>query len=136
MALMDDAGLKALTKKTSQKLFSSLKGGPGSRRGNGSTRLAREPRCSSPVCSTAGRSSHRSSGVCAVGAPTALHRPNEVRAHIHAALNVGATRQEVAGGDLPDGHLRRYAGRGRRARGVRAGAGRARRALPGEEPAR
>jgi alkylhydroperoxidase/carboxymuconolactone decarboxylase family protein YurZ len=24
------------------------------------------------------------------------HRPNEVRAHIHAALNVGATRQEVA----------------------------------------
>ena len=29
MALMDDAGLKALTKKTSQKLFSSLKGGSG-----------------------------------------------------------------------------------------------------------
>ncbi|PYN42743.1 MAG: hypothetical protein DMD95_15980 [Candidatus Rokuibacteriota bacterium] len=26
----------------------------------------------------------------------ALHRPNEIRAHIHAALNVGATRQEVA----------------------------------------
>jgi len=33
--------------------------------------------------------------LCAVGALTALHRPNEVRAHIHAALNVGATRQEV-----------------------------------------
>ena len=30
------------------------------------------------------------------GALSALHRPNEVRAHIHAALNVGATRQEVA----------------------------------------
>jgi len=34
--------------------------------------------------------------LCAVAALTALHRPNEVRAHIHAALNVGATRQEVA----------------------------------------
>src|SRR5947199_8199979 len=34
--------------------------------------------------------------LCAVAALTALHHPNEVRAHIHAALNVGATRQEVA----------------------------------------
>ncbi len=57
MALMDDAELRARTKRTSQKLFHTLKGGSGL---------------------------------------TALHRPNEVRAHIHAALNVGATRQEVA----------------------------------------
>ncbi len=57
MALMDDAELRARTKRTSQKLFHTLKGG---------------------------------------SALTALHRPNEVRAHIHAALNVGATRQEVA----------------------------------------
>jgi len=48
MALMDDADLKARTKRTSHTLFHTL------------------------------------------------HRPNEVRAHIHAALNVGATRQEVA----------------------------------------
>src|SRR5262245_32682162 len=34
--------------------------------------------------------------LCAVAALTVLHRPHEVRAHIHAALNVGATRQEVA----------------------------------------
>ena len=34
--------------------------------------------------------------LCALAALTALHRPNEVRAHIHAALNVGCTRQEVA----------------------------------------
>ena len=27
---------------------------------------------------------------------TVLNRRNEVRAHLHAALNVGATRQEVA----------------------------------------
>ena len=34
--------------------------------------------------------------LCAVASLTVLHRPNELRAHIHAALNVGATRQEVA----------------------------------------
>ena len=34
--------------------------------------------------------------LCAVASLTVLHRRNEVRAHIHAALNVGATRQEVA----------------------------------------
>ena len=34
--------------------------------------------------------------LCAVAALTVLNRVNEVRAHIHAALNVGATRQEVA----------------------------------------
>jgi len=57
MALMDDAELRARSKRTSQKLFHTLKGGAGF---------------------------------------AALNRPNEVRAHIHAALNVGATRQEVA----------------------------------------
>src|SRR5437879_4969153 len=34
--------------------------------------------------------------LCAVAALTVLNREHEVRAHIHAALNVGATRQEVA----------------------------------------
>ncbi len=34
--------------------------------------------------------------LCAVASLTVLHRPRELRAHIHAALNVGATRQEVA----------------------------------------
>ena len=34
--------------------------------------------------------------LCAVASLTVLNRANEVRAHIHAALNVGATRQEVA----------------------------------------
>src|SRR5436309_629703 len=47
----------------------------------------------------------------------------------------GAQRRRHApgsgGGDLPDGHLRRHAGRRRRAGGLRAGPGRARRALPG-----
>src|SRR5439155_713904 len=34
--------------------------------------------------------------LCAVASLTVLDRHNELRAHIHAALNVGATRQEVA----------------------------------------
>ncbi len=34
--------------------------------------------------------------LCAVAALTVLDRPRELAAHIHAALNVGATRQEVA----------------------------------------
>ncbi|HSF33318.1 MAG TPA: carboxymuconolactone decarboxylase family protein [Candidatus Tectomicrobia bacterium] len=34
--------------------------------------------------------------LCAVAALTVLNRPDELRLHIQAALNVGATRQEVA----------------------------------------
>ncbi|WP_236792150.1 carboxymuconolactone decarboxylase family protein [Amycolatopsis sp. GM8] len=34
--------------------------------------------------------------MCAVASLTVLNRRNELRAHVHAALNVGATRQEVA----------------------------------------
>ena len=34
--------------------------------------------------------------LCAVASLTVLHRPSELHVHIHAALNVGATRQEVA----------------------------------------
>jgi 4-carboxymuconolactone decarboxylase len=33
--------------------------------------------------------------LCAVASLTVLHRPRELRAHVHAALNVGASRQEV-----------------------------------------
>jgi 4-carboxymuconolactone decarboxylase len=34
--------------------------------------------------------------LCAVASLTVLHRPRELHAHLHAALNVGATRREVA----------------------------------------
>jgi alkylhydroperoxidase/carboxymuconolactone decarboxylase family protein YurZ len=34
--------------------------------------------------------------LCAVASLTVLHRPQELHVHIHAALNVGASRQEVA----------------------------------------
>ena len=34
--------------------------------------------------------------LCAVASLTVLDKPAELKAHIHAALNVGATREEVA----------------------------------------
>src|SRR5438132_11359803 len=100
MALMDDAELKALTKKTSQKLFNTLKGGSGfemwKRFDKG---LARELSLFfTGVLYSREVIPQKQRELCAVAALTALHRPNEVRAHIHAALNVGATRQEVAEG--------------------------------------
>jgi 4-carboxymuconolactone decarboxylase len=98
MALMDDAELRARTKRTSERLFHTLKGGSGfetwKRFDKG---LARELSLFfTGVLYSREVLSQKQRELCAVAALTALHRPNEVRAHIHAALNVGATRQEVA----------------------------------------
>jgi 4-carboxymuconolactone decarboxylase len=98
MALMDDAELRARTKQTSERLFHTLTGGSGfetwKRFDKG---LARELSLFfTGVLYSREVLSQKQRELCAVAALTALHRPNEVRAHIHAALNVGATRQEVA----------------------------------------
>jgi 4-carboxymuconolactone decarboxylase len=98
MTLMDDAELRARTKQTSEMLFHTLKGGSGfetwKRFDKG---LARELSLFfTGVLYSREVLSQKQRELCAVAALTALHRPNEVRAHIHAALNVGATRQEVA----------------------------------------
>ncbi len=94
---MDDA-LKEATKKTAQRLFHTLKSGTGFELWKRFDKdLARELSMfftgklySREVISQKQRE------LCAVAALTVLSRRNEVRAHIHAALNVGATRQEVA----------------------------------------
>jgi 4-carboxymuconolactone decarboxylase len=98
MSLMDDAELKARTKRTSQLLFHTLKGGAGFELWKKFDKgLARElSMFFTGVLYSREIISQKQRELCAVGALTALHRPNEVRAHIHAALNVGATRQEVA----------------------------------------
>jgi 4-carboxymuconolactone decarboxylase len=98
MALMDDAELKARTKRTSQKLFHTLKGAsPFETWKRFDKGLARELSIFfTGVMYSREVISQQQRELCAVAALTALHRPNEVRAHIHAALNVGATRQEVA----------------------------------------
>ena len=93
-----DADLRALTKRTAQKLFHSLKGGTGFETWKKFDKdLARELSMfftgklySREVISQTQRE------LCAVASLTVLHRPHELRAHIHAALNVGATRQQVA----------------------------------------
>jgi 4-carboxymuconolactone decarboxylase len=93
-----DADLRDLTKRTAEKLFHSLKGGTGFETWKKFDRdLARELSMfftgklySREVITQAQRE------MCAVASLTVLHRPHELRAHIHAALNVGATRQQVA----------------------------------------
>ena len=93
----DDAELRERTRQTAQKLFHSLKGGTGYDTWRKFDKdLARELSMfftgklySREVISQKQRE------LCAVASLTVLNRRNEVRAHIHAALNVGATRQEV-----------------------------------------
>ncbi len=98
MALMDDADLKARTKRTSQRLFHTLKGGAGFELWKKFDKgLARDLSLFfTGVLYSREVISQKQRELCAVATLTALHRPNELRAHIHAALNVGATRQEVA----------------------------------------
>ncbi|MBI4638771.1 MAG: carboxymuconolactone decarboxylase family protein [Candidatus Rokubacteria bacterium] len=96
--MMNDAELRERTKKTAALLFHTLKGGTGFETWKKFDKaLARELSMfftgrlySREVLSQKQRE------LCAVASLTVLHRTREVRAHIHAALNVGATRREVA----------------------------------------
>jgi 4-carboxymuconolactone decarboxylase len=96
--MADDAELRAKTKKTAQMLFHTLKGGTGFETWKKFDKeLARDLSMfftgklySREVISQKQRE------LCAVASLTVLHRPHELRAHVHAALNVGATRQEVS----------------------------------------
>ena len=95
---MSDANLRERTKRTAQMLFHSLKGGTGFETWKKFDKeLARELSMfftgtlySREVITQVQRE------LCAVASLTVLHRPHELRAHIHAALNVGATREQVA----------------------------------------
>jgi 4-carboxymuconolactone decarboxylase len=95
---MDDPALRERTKAHAERLFHTIKSGVGfdlwKRFDRG---LARELSMffvgrlySREVISQAQRE------MCAVASLTVLNRLPELRAHLHAALNVGATRQEVA----------------------------------------
>jgi 4-carboxymuconolactone decarboxylase len=96
--MTNDAELRDLTRRTAQKLFHSLKGGTGFDTWKRFDKdLARELSMfftgklySREVITQTQRE------LCAVASLTVLHRPHELRAHVHAALNVGATRQQVA----------------------------------------
>jgi 4-carboxymuconolactone decarboxylase len=96
--MSDDKQLRDLTRATARKLFHSLEGGTGFDTWKKFDKdLARELSMfftgklySREVITQVQRE------LCAVASLTVLHRPHELRAHIHAALNVGARRQEVA----------------------------------------
>lgn len=94
---MSDETLEEKTRRTAHALFHSIKGGVGFETWKKFDKeLARELSLfftgklySREVISQTQRE------LCAVASLTVLGRRNELRAHLHAALNVGATRQEV-----------------------------------------
>jgi alkylhydroperoxidase/carboxymuconolactone decarboxylase family protein YurZ len=98
MSLMNDPDVRERTKRTAERLFR----GATSDRGfdlwkRFDKALARELSLfytgvlySREVLSQAQRE------LCAVASLTVLHRPHELRLHLHAALNAGASRREVA----------------------------------------
>ncbi len=96
--MTDDADLRERTKRTARMLFHSLKDGVGfetwKRFDKG---LARQlSMFFTGTLYSREVLSQKQRELCAVASLTVLHRPRELHAHIHAALNVGATRREVA----------------------------------------
>jgi 4-carboxymuconolactone decarboxylase len=92
-----DQELRDRTKRTAERLFHTLKGGTGFALWKKLDRdLAREL-STFFVGTLYSREviSQKQRELCAVASLTVLHRPKELRAHIHAALNVGASREEV-----------------------------------------
>jgi 4-carboxymuconolactone decarboxylase len=94
---MDDA-LKEKTRKTAHMLFHSIKSGVGFDTWKKfDKQLARElSMFFTGTLYSRAVISQKQRELCAVASLTVLNRRNEVHAHIHAALNVGASRQEVA----------------------------------------
>ena len=95
---MQDQELIEKARRTARRLFHTIRGGVGY-----DTWKALDPALARELSLFfAGRLyrrsvlSQRQRELCAVAALTVLARGNELRAHVHAALNVGATRREVA----------------------------------------
>jgi 4-carboxymuconolactone decarboxylase len=96
--MTDDRELRERTKKTAKMLFHTLTGGTGFETWKKFDKdLARElSMFFTGTLYSREVISQKQRELCAVASLTVLHRPHELRAHIHAALNVGAGRQEVA----------------------------------------
>lgn len=95
---MDETQRRERTKRTAEMLFHTLKGGVGFDTWKKFDKaLARElSMFFTGTLYSREVISQKQRELCAVASLTVLHRPRELRAHIHAALNVGASRQEVA----------------------------------------
>jgi len=95
---MNEAELKDKTRDTARTLFHTLKGGTGYEQWKRFDKNLARQLSMFFTGSLYSREviSQKQRELCAVASLTVLERGNELRAHIHAALNVGATRQEVA----------------------------------------
>jgi 4-carboxymuconolactone decarboxylase len=96
--MLNDAELRQRTKDTARTLFHSVKGGTDFATWK---RFDKELARDLSMFFAGGLYSREvipqtQRELCAVASLTVLHRPHELHVHIHAALNVGATRQAVA----------------------------------------
>jgi 4-carboxymuconolactone decarboxylase len=98
MGLIDDAAVRERTKRTSAALFKGVRNEVGFDHWKRFDKaLARDLSLFyTGVLYSREVISQKQRELCAVASLTVLHRPKELHVHIHAALNVGATRQEVA----------------------------------------
>ena len=97
MGLIDDAAVRERTKRTSATLFKGVRNEVGFEHWKRFDKaLARDLSLFfTGMLYSREVISQKQRELCAVASLTVLNRRNEVRAHIHAALNVGASRQEV-----------------------------------------
>jgi len=96
--MKDDAELKERTRRTARMLFHSLPAGVGFdtwKRFDKDLARALSMFYTGTLYSREVITQQQRE-LCAVASLTVLHRPKELHAHIHAALNVGARRREVA----------------------------------------
>jgi 4-carboxymuconolactone decarboxylase len=98
MGLIDDAAIRERTKRTSAALFKGVRNAVGFDHWKRFDKaLARDLSLFfTGVLYSREVISQKQRELCAVASLTVLHRPQELHVHVHAALNVGATRQEVA----------------------------------------
>ena len=98
MGLIDDAAVRDRTKRTSAALFKGVRTEVGFEHWKRFDKdLARDLSLFfTGVLYSRDVISQKQRELCAVASLTVLHRPKELHVHIHAALNVGASRQEIA----------------------------------------
>ena len=98
MGLIDDAAVRERTKRTSAALFKGVRTEVGFEHWKRFDKdLARDLSLFfTGVLYSRDVISQKQRELCAVASLTVLHRPKELHVHIHAALNVGASRQEIA----------------------------------------
>ena len=98
MGLIDDPAIREKTKRTSATLFKGVHNDVGFEHWKRFDKaLARDLSLFfTGVMYSREVISQKQRELCAVASLTVLHRPKELAIHIQAALNVGATRQEVA----------------------------------------